>query len=115
LLFYIYILICLITAVENIQNPYLKKISRGIILPPSVHEQVDATIFAICATGTSSQDSLLSWIRLLQKQNPVLAKIPIIFTLKTSSNEKLFIEESKKPEIPSGKVKKNNDNELLSK
>ncbi|XP_011503253.1 PREDICTED: evolutionarily conserved signaling intermediate in Toll pathway, mitochondrial [Ceratosolen solmsi marchali] len=99
-------------AVDKIQNPYLSRKSKDIILPPSVHEQVDATIFAICATGTSSHDSLLSWIRFLQNENPVLAEIPIVFTLKTSSNEKLFIE-SNKPKLPSDALKNNNDNELL--
>ncbi|CAF4844999.1 unnamed protein product [Pieris macdunnoughi] len=48
----------------------------------TVHEQDDGTILAICATGTSSRDSLLSWIRLLEKHdNPLLANIPVIFTL----------------------------------
>lgn len=32
--------------------------------------------------GTSSRDSLLSWIRLLEKNgNPVLSDVPVIFTL----------------------------------
>ncbi|KPI92983.1 PREDICTED: evolutionarily conserved signaling intermediate in Toll pathway, mitochondrial [Papilio xuthus] len=48
----------------------------------TVHEQDDGTIVAVCATGTSSRDSLLSWIRLLEKYgNPVLSDIPVIFTL----------------------------------
>ncbi|XP_028162489.1 evolutionarily conserved signaling intermediate in Toll pathway, mitochondrial [Ostrinia furnacalis] len=48
----------------------------------TVHEQDDGTVVAICATGTSSRDSLLSWIRLLEKNgNPVLSRIPVIFTL----------------------------------
>ncbi|KAL0841300.1 hypothetical protein ABMA28_015015 [Loxostege sticticalis] len=48
----------------------------------TVHEQDDGTIVAVCATGTSSRDSLLSWIRLLEKNgNQVLSKIPVIFTL----------------------------------
>lgn len=67
--------------------------SRDIILPPTIHEQIDATIFANCATGTSTKDSLLSWIRCLQKSNPVLGEIPIIFTLKNlTEEEKRFIE-----------------------
>ena len=33
---------------------------------PSVHEQEDGTILAVCATGSSSRDSLLSWIRRLE-------------------------------------------------
>ena len=32
-------------------------------------------------TGTSSRDSLLSWIRFLQRDNPDLENIPILFTL----------------------------------
>ncbi|CAH2037382.1 unnamed protein product, partial [Iphiclides podalirius] len=48
----------------------------------TVHEQDDGTIVSVCATGTSSRDSLLSWIRLLEQYgNPVLADIPVIFTL----------------------------------
>lgn len=48
---------------------------------PTVHEQEDGTILACCATGTSSKDSLLSWIRLLQRDNPELEGIPILFAL----------------------------------
>ena len=33
---------------------------------PSVHEQEDGTILAVCATGSSSRDSLLSWVRRLE-------------------------------------------------
>lgn len=49
---------------------------------PSVHEQEDGILLATCATGTSSRDSLLAWIRFLQEENPHLAKIPVIFTLR---------------------------------
>jgi len=48
---------------------------------PTVHEQDDGCIFACCATGTSSKDSLLSWIRLLQSDCPDLIGVPIMFTL----------------------------------
>ena len=47
------------------------------------HEQEDGTILAVCATGTSSKDSLLSWVRLLQMENPDLENIPILFSLTT--------------------------------
>nr|CAG4650209.1 EOG090X07J4 [Sida crystallina] len=50
------------------------------MIPPSVHEQEDGNILAICITGTSSKDSLLSWIRLLQVKNPKLAHLPILFS-----------------------------------
>lgn len=55
---------------------------------PSVHEQEDGIIFALCATGTSSKDSLLSWIRHLEKDgNPALGSIPVVFTLKSGEKE----------------------------
>lgn len=61
---------------------------KEIILYPSVHEQDDGVIFALCATGTSSKDSLLSWIRHLEKDdNPSLGSIPVVFTLKTGEKE----------------------------
>ena len=40
---------------------------------PSVHEQEDGTILAVCATGSSSRDSLLSWVRKLE----VVANMPV--------------------------------------
>lgn len=47
---------------------------------PTVHEQDGETIYAVCATGTSSKDSLLSWIRLLQeKKNPILGEVAVLF------------------------------------
>lgn len=61
---------------------------KEIAIYPSVHEQEDGTIFALCATGTSGKDSLLSWIRHLEKDgNPILATIPIVFTLKSGETE----------------------------
>lgn len=55
---------------------------------PSVHEQEDGVIYSVCATGTSSKDSLLSWIRHLEIDgNPILAKVPIVFTLRSGQKE----------------------------
>lgn len=49
-----------------------------------MHQQEDGTIFAICATGTSTKDSLLSWIRLLESNgNPTLGEIPVLFRFKS--------------------------------
>jgi len=48
---------------------------------PSVHEQEDGTILAVCATGSSSRDSLLSWIRRLEVSNPRLEDMVVLFTL----------------------------------
>ncbi|XP_075159755.1 evolutionarily conserved signaling intermediate in Toll pathway, mitochondrial [Haematobia irritans] len=55
----------------------------------SVHQQDDGTIFAICATGTSTKDSLLSWIRLLEANgNPSLGEIPVLFRFHSNVGEK---------------------------
>lgn len=51
------------------------------------HEEEDGTIIAVAATGTSSRDSLLSWIRFLQRDNPDLENIPILFTLQSPIGE----------------------------
>jgi len=48
---------------------------------PTVHEQEDGTILAVCATGTSSRDSLLSWVRRLEAANPALQDMVVLFTL----------------------------------
>ena len=49
----------------------------------TVHDQEDGSIFGCCATGTSTKDSLLSWVRFLQRENPELEGIPILFSLTT--------------------------------
>ncbi|XP_066965215.1 evolutionarily conserved signaling intermediate in Toll pathway, mitochondrial [Macrobrachium rosenbergii] len=59
----------------------------------SVHEQEDGIIMAICATGTSSRDSLLSWIRQLQVTNPKLSSIPILFTQASPIGDIMTVQE----------------------
>ncbi|KAG5898528.1 hypothetical protein JTB14_038479 [Gonioctena quinquepunctata] len=60
---------------------------------PSVHEQEDGIIFSVCATGSSSKDSLLSWIRHLERDNnPILGQVPIVFTLKSGTKEVANVE-----------------------
>ncbi|GAB0090994.1 Evolutionarily conserved signaling intermediate in Toll pathway, mitochondrial [Sergentomyia squamirostris] len=54
----------------------------------SVHEQDDGTVLAVCVTGTSSKDSLLSWIRILQNKGyDDLANIPILFKFHPTKRE----------------------------
>ncbi|XP_072394026.1 evolutionarily conserved signaling intermediate in Toll pathway, mitochondrial [Diabrotica undecimpunctata] len=68
----------------NIKPPTVKHVK----VIPSVHEQEDGVIFSVCATGTSSKDSLLSWIRHLEKDGyPNLGKVPVVFKLKSASRE----------------------------
>lgn len=53
---------------------------------------------ALCATGTSTKDSLLSWIRCLQKEHPALESIPIVFTLRTTGDDQKYIEQENSEE-----------------
>lgn len=78
--------------VENIKTPFLsfrppvKNIMKQTF---TVHEQEDGVIYALCATGTSTKDSLLSWIRHLEIDgNPHLGKLSVVFTLR--SGEKVI-------------------------
>nr|CAD7578321.1 unnamed protein product [Timema californicum] len=66
----------------------------GEYVPPTVHEQDDGTILAMCATGTSSRDSLLSWVRLLERDgNPALGHLPVLFKLRSPLGELATLEE----------------------
>lgn len=72
--------------VSKLEVPFFGKpvTDLQIVKKRSVHQQNDGTIFAICATGTSTKDSLLSWVRLLETNgNPVLGEIPILFKFRT--------------------------------
>lgn len=53
----------------------------------TIHEQDDGTILAMCVTGTSTKESLVTWIRCLQRTNPALEQIPIVFKLITPSTQ----------------------------
>ncbi|XP_023288952.1 evolutionarily conserved signaling intermediate in Toll pathway, mitochondrial isoform X2 [Orussus abietinus] len=77
--------------VSNIHMPWEKEF-KEIIAAPSVHEQAEGTLFSVCATGTSSKDSLLSWVRCLERKNPVLVNLPIVFTLSSGTEKIIHIE-----------------------
>ncbi|CAG9856354.1 unnamed protein product [Phyllotreta striolata] len=73
-------------------------VTKFLKVIPSVHEQEDAVIFSVCATGTSSKDSLLSWIRHLEKDGyPNLGKIPVVFKLRSGTKEVINPDEGKDP------------------
>lgn len=71
--------------VDKLETPYEKLGEYKI--PVTVHEDEDETYYAMCATGTSTKDSLLSWIRYLEEENPALKKIPVVFKLKSKVKE----------------------------
>lgn len=63
------------------EEEYIDKALRPI---PTVHEQDDGTILGVCCTGSSSRDSVVSWIRFLEQTNPRLGQdISVLFTLKS--------------------------------
>lgn len=81
-----------ISDVGNLKHSFFE--DQALVRQPSVHEQEDGTIFAMCATGTSSRDSLLSWIRSLEIDgNPALAEIPVLFTSKSPLGEVVPVSE----------------------
>ena len=48
-----------------------------------VHVQEDGIILACGATGTSSQESLITLVRALERENPHLKRIPVIISNKS--------------------------------
>ncbi|ELU08340.1 hypothetical protein CAPTEDRAFT_163254 [Capitella teleta] len=59
-----------------------------LAIRPSVHEQEDGTVLAMCITGTSSKDSLASWLKYLEVENPNLSNTPVVFLLKSPTEGK---------------------------
>lgn len=55
--------------------------------PPSVYRQDDGTILGICITGTSSADSLLSWLQLLQLDCPRMEQMAVMFPSRSPLGE----------------------------
>lgn len=84
--------------VSDLQLPKMLKMftptnanrKNKIALKRSIHQQDDGTVYAICATGTSTKDSLLSWIRLLEQNgNPSLAHTPVLFKFISKVDDQL--------------------------
>ncbi|XP_041364709.1 evolutionarily conserved signaling intermediate in Toll pathway, mitochondrial-like isoform X2 [Gigantopelta aegis] len=69
--------------------------STDIVPRPSVHEQDDGTVLAMCITGTASKDSLVTWVRYLQTENPTLEHTPIVFSLRSPESQVLLLEKEK--------------------
>lgn len=93
---------CVLFSIKNCKYHFLVDVSRLEFDPfgltstdksknnKSVHIQDDGIIYAICATGTSTKDSLLSWIRLLELDgNQELATIPVLFKFKSHVDNQL--------------------------
>lgn len=107
---------CFVSDVQNLQVPnFLKfmapKETEISVKKPkrSLHQQDDGTIYGICATGTSTKDSLLSWIRLLEKNgNPNLAHIPVLFTFRAPVGDRTLV-------VVNNSNENGNENEIMEK
>ncbi|ODM95421.1 Evolutionarily conserved signaling intermediate in Toll pathway, mitochondrial [Orchesella cincta] len=70
--------------VGDIHTVYEEEFIDALETVPTVHEQEDGVILGVCCTGSSSRDSVVSWIRFLEQTNPRLGKdISVLFTLKS--------------------------------
>lgn len=54
----------------------------------------------MCITGTASKDSLVMWIRALQRTNPKLKEIPVVFKLKTPETLPDIVEQENRTNLP---------------
>lgn len=61
---------------------------------PSVHEQADGSILATAISGTSSKNSMVSWIHFLQRTHPLLAKVPIVFLIRSPPTDLDLVREA---------------------
>lgn len=66
---------------------YGKPISEKLEELDSHHFVGDGHILAIAMTGTSSHDSVLSWLKILQNRNPRLRNLNVLFRLERPSTD----------------------------
>ena len=62
-------------------NFYALPKKDALMKPKSIHIQEDGYILALGATGTSSRDSLLSWVRILEQLNPAMKNRRVVFKI----------------------------------
>lgn len=74
-------------------NVFDEEKPKVLAVPPSIHEQEDGAVLATCVTGTSSKDSLTSWIRFLELTNPRLVQIPVVFRLRTPEAQVTIVDD----------------------
>lgn len=62
---------------------------KQLMLTPTIHEQPDGTILGLTITGSGSKESLAYWLMFLQKQNPKLTDIPVVFRIVSATGGEL--------------------------
>lgn len=70
-----------------------KPIKHKLNLIDDKHYTDGYYVLSIAATGTSSQDSLLSWLKILQQRNPNLSKLNVVFKMSKRSPELIEYDE----------------------
>lgn len=66
---------------------YGKPLKEKLVELEEVHHVDNCYILATGITGTSSHDSVLSWLKLLQRRNPNLGNLNVVFRLKRPTND----------------------------
>lgn len=66
---------------------YGKPIHEKLSERANAHHVGDGHILAIGMTGTSSHDSILSWLKILEKKNPRLQKLNVLFKIERPTME----------------------------
>lgn len=66
---------------------YGKPIKEKLEEIREIHHLDDCYVLALGITGTSSHDSVLSWLKLLQKRNPNLNNLNVVFKLQRPTND----------------------------
>lgn len=61
----------------------------------TVHEQEDCTVLGLAITGSGSQESLVSWVRLLERSNPNLANTPVFFKILSPTSDLEVVDDNK--------------------
>lgn len=68
-------------------NVFGKSKSAMAATQKDLHRTSDGVILGIAATGTSSRDSVLSWVRLLEATNPKMKILQTIFKMKAPTTQ----------------------------
>ncbi|XP_071965923.1 evolutionarily conserved signaling intermediate in Toll pathway, mitochondrial-like [Antedon mediterranea] len=71
---------------QEVKNPYPLEVEKPKDAPPESPQE--GPLFAMCSTNSEddAQDTMLTWVKNLQEDNPNLGKIPIYFNIFKSSS-----------------------------
>lgn len=76
---------------ESKYNSEFPHSRRQLMLTPTVHEQPEGTILALAISGTNTKESMTCWVNFLQKENPKLAEIAIVFRIRNITGGEMMI------------------------